>query len=278
MVSKDFADANDLLIGSSIVVNGWTLFIKGIFENVSLGEESSDGELKMSGLDNIYMPIKTSRTLLSLEDDALSTAIFTVDSYDNVDIALKEAGEILEEAGLGEKLAINSNAVQFENTVYSIEAVKDISLIGLFSAFGAGFIIVLSSMLVSVRGRAKEIGTMKAIGFSNSGIIKQFLIEGLIICIIALLVGLILISVTNNFLINNLVLQVADASTGRQALSDWEMQQLAAPDITENWQASMDYRTILYALAGSMLACLAGTAIPAISISRLRPADVIRFE
>ena len=45
-----------------------------------------------------------------------------------------------------------------------------------------------------------------------------------------------------------------------------------------NWQTSMDYKTILYALLASMLVCLVGTAIPAISIARLRPADVIRFE
>jgi len=278
VVSNDFADANNLTLGSSMVVNGWTIYIKGIFKNVSLKDEPSDGEIKMAGLDNIYMPLKTSRTLLSLEDDALNIVGFIVDSYDNVNITLEEAEATIEESGLGEKLAITSNATQFENTVYSIESVKGISLIGLFSAFGAGFIIVLSSMFVSVRGRAREIGTLKAIGFSNSGIIKQFLIESLAICIIALLIGLILISLTNNFLINNLILQVADTGAGQPGLYDWEIQQIAAPNITANWQTTMDYRTILYALLASILVCLVGTAIPAISIARLRPADVIRFE
>jgi len=278
IVSKDFADANNLTIGSSIVVNGWTIYIKGIFENVSLKEDPSAGELKMAGLDNIYMPIKTSRTLLSLEDDALTIAVFTAYSYDNVNTALEEAEATIEESGLGEKLAITSDAIQFETTVSSIETVKSISLIGLFSAFGAGFIIVLSSMFVSVRGRAREIGTLKAIGFSNSGIIKQFLIESFTICIIALLIGLILISLTNNFLINNLILKVADTGADQAAMYDWEMQQIAAPNIMANWQTSMDYKTILYALLASILVCLIGTAIPAISIARLRPADVIRFE
>ncbi len=278
VVSNDFADANNLTIGSSIVVNGWTIHINGIFENVSLKEEPTGREIKMAGLDNIYIPIKTSRTLLSLEDDALTIAVFTADSYDNVNIALEEAKATIEESGFGEKLIISSNTAQFETTVSSIETVKGISLIGLFSAFGAGFIIVLSSMFVSVRGRAREIGTLKAIGFSNSGIIKQFLIESLTICTIALLVGLILISLTNNFLINNLILKVADTGAGQAAMYDWDMQQIAAPSIMANWQTSMDYKTILYASLASILVCLAGTAIPAISISRLRPADVIRFE
>jgi len=278
IVSNDFADANNLTLGSSIVVNGWIIHIKGIFENVSLKEESTAGEIKMAGLDNIYMPLKTSRTLLSLEDDALTIVVFTADSYDNVNIALEEAEATIEESGFGEKLIISSNTAQFETTVSSIETVKSISLIGLFSAFGAGFIIVLSSMFVSVRGRAREIGTLKAIGFSNSGIIKQFLIESLTICTIALLIGLILISLTNNFLINNLILKVADTGADQAAMYDWDMQQIAAPNIMANWQTSMDYKTILYALLASMLVCLVGTAIPAISIARLRPADVIRFE
>lgn len=278
VVSNDFADANNLTLGSSIVVNGWIIHIKGIFENVSLKEESTAGELKMAGLDNIYIPIKTSRTLLSLEDDALNIVGFTADSYDNVNIALEEAEATIEESGFEEKLIISSNTAQFETTISSIETVKSISLIGLFSAFGAGFIIVLSSMFVSVRGRAREIGTLKAIGFSNSGIIKQFLIESLTICTIALLISLILISLTNNFLINNIILKVADTGADQAAMYDWDMQQLAAPNIMANWQTSMDYKTILYALLASMLACLAGTAIPAISIARLRPADVIRFE
>lgn len=278
VVSNDFADANNLTLGSSIVVNGWTIHIKGIFENVSLKEESTAGELKMAGLDNIYMPLKTSRTLLSLEDDALNIVGFTADSYDNVNIALEEAEATIEESGFGEKLIISSNTAQFETTVSSIETVKSISLIGLFSAFGAGFIIVLSSMFVSVRGRAREIGTLKAIGFSNSGIIKQFLIESLTICTIALLIGLILISLTNNFLINNIILKVADTGADQAAMYDWGMRQIAAPNIMANWQTSMDYRTILYASLASMLVCLVGTAMPAISIARLRPADVIRFE
>jgi len=278
IVSNDFADANNLTIGSSMVVNGWTIYIKGLFENISLKEEPTAGEIKMAGLDNIYMPIKTSRTLLSLEDDALTIVVFTADSYDNVNIALEEAEATIEESGFGEKLIISSNTAQFETTVSSIETVKGISLIGLFSAFGAGFIIVLSSMFVSVRGRAREIGTLKAIGFSNSGIIKQFLIESLTICTIALLVGLIFISLTNNFLINNLILKVADTGADQAAMYDWDMKQIAAPIIMANWQTSMDYKTILYALLASMLVCLVGTAIPAISIARLRPADVIRFE
>ena len=89
---------------------------------------------------------------------------------------------------------------------------------------------------------------------------------------------MILISLTNNFLINNLILKVADTGAGQAAMYDWDMQQIAAPNIMANWQTSMDYKTILYASLASMLVCLIGTAIPAISISRLRPADVIRFE
>ena len=280
VVSKDFADANNLTVGSDLTINGYTLNIKGTFENVNLGEETSDAEMKVSSLDNIYVPLRTARVLLSLEEDELASVIFTVDSYDNVDTVIQQTESTIREYGLAEKLSITSNAAQFENTVSSIESVKDVSLIGLLSAFGAGFIIILSSMFVSVRGRAREIGTMKAIGFSNSGIIKQFLIESLTICVIALVIGLILISVANDFLVQNFVFELAERSSDQpQNWEAWEANQLAAaPDITHNWQTSMDYRSILYAFLASILVCLIGTGIPAILIARLKPADVIRFE
>ena len=51
-------------------------------------------------------------------------------------------------------------------------------------------LIVLFVMLYTVRERTKEIGTLKAIGFSNSTVMGQFLIEGIVLSIIAGVVGI----------------------------------------------------------------------------------------
>ena len=45
-------------------------------------------------------------------------------------------------------------------------------------------------MLYTVKERTKEIGTLKAIGFSNSTVMGQFMLEGILLSIIAGVVGI----------------------------------------------------------------------------------------
>ena len=52
-------------------------------------------------------------------------------------------------------------------------------------AVAATSLIVLVVMLYTVRERTKEIGTLKAIGFSNLNIMSQFMVEGVILSLIA---------------------------------------------------------------------------------------------
>ncbi len=51
-------------------------------------------------------------------------------------------------------------------------------------------LIVLFVMLYTVKERTKEIGTLKAIGFSNSTVMGQFMLEGILLSIIAGVVGI----------------------------------------------------------------------------------------
>src|SRR3989304_7226340 len=57
-------------------------------------------------------------------------------------------------------------------------------------AIAATSLIVLLMMFYAVRERTKEIGILKAIGFSNWKIMSQFILEGVFISMIAGLVGI----------------------------------------------------------------------------------------
>jgi putative ABC transport system permease protein len=65
------------------------------------------------------------------------------------------------------------------------------TIIGAITLFGAS-IGLMNIMLVSVTDRTREIGIRKAIGAKSSTIMKQFLIEAIIICQFGGLVGVIL--------------------------------------------------------------------------------------
>lgn len=304
LVSSDFAEANNLDIGSTIVVNGESLRVKGIYKNVMLKNTSEGVMIMGGGIDNIYVPLQTAQKLLDKEG-IINRSTFTVDSYDNVEKVLASSEEILKREGYGDKLRVYGDTSKFEKSVSALEGVKNISKVGVFSAFGAGLIIILSSMFVSVRGRAREIGILKAIGSSNSGIIKQFLVESLTICLIALFLGLILTSFTNNYLVNNFILKKARESELKQQeeIFGFKIETTASgvksgafnfnegtpgtsdgigdnkiEDVLSQWDMRMDLKTILYSSVFSIVVSLLGTAIPAIFIARLRPAQVIRFE
>lgn len=98
----------------------------------------------------------------------------------------------------------------------NFEIYSNESLIGTVNSFtqyfkyGAGFISfisllaagigIMNIMLVSVTERTKEIGIRKAIGAKSNSILKQFLIEAIILCQVGGLIGIFLGIVTGNLI------------------------------------------------------------------------------
>jgi putative ABC transport system permease protein len=76
----------------------------------------------------------------------------------------------------------NAEAVVSQTQITAIEEVA--------VAVAATCLIVLVVMLYTVRERTKEIGVLKAIGFSNWSIMSQFMLEGVMMSLIAGVVGL----------------------------------------------------------------------------------------
>jgi len=83
-----------------------------------------------------------------------------------------------------------TNAAVFART--TAHAIQVVTRVGTWLAFGLMLIVVFFTMLLVVRERVREIGTLKAVGASNAGIVAQFLSEAVGLSVLGGLLGVIL--------------------------------------------------------------------------------------
>jgi len=137
-------------------------------------------------------------------------------------------------------------------------------------AVAATSLIVLFVMLYTVRERTKEIGTLKAIGFSNWTVMSQFMLEGVLLSLVAGVVGIAIASVAAPALSGLLLPAVSQGTFGRSFTS------MANPGTTAS--ITLTPQLILIAFGVAVLLGALGSLYPSWRASRTRPAEAMRYE
>jgi putative ABC transport system permease protein len=139
-------------------------------------------------------------------------------------------------------------------------------------ALVATSLVVLFVMLYTVRERTKEIGTLKAIGFSNWSIVGQFILEGVLISVIAGVVGIALASVGAPILTSLLLPHVSQGLFGGGGFG-------VAPSTAAQVTSSIPSPEImLLGIGASAILGAIGSLYPAFRAARIRPAEAMRYE
>lgn len=134
--------------------------------------------------------------------------------------------------------------------------------------------MILFTMLYTVRERTKEIGIMKALGFTNWSVMTQFMLEGTIISLIGGIAGAAIGSVGAPILATLVLPQlrsnIGTWSHGGHSSAPWasETPVVASPDI----------QLILLGLGLAVLLGTLGSLYPAWRASRMRPVEALRHE
>jgi putative ABC transport system permease protein len=158
-----------------------------------------------------------------------------------------------------------------ENAEASVASTQTTATIEIVIVVAATSLIVLFVMLFTVRERTKEIGTLKAIGFSNSTVMGQFLLEGVILAALAGLVG-ILIGVLAAPTLSSLMLSsTSTASTAQGAGFTGFLGGMTA-------SATLTLPLILAGFGASLALGAIGSLYPAWRASKIRPAEAMRYE
>jgi len=132
----------------------------------------------------LFIPIETFRSIYGV-DHGISWVFAQVDSADNVAAV---AQHLQETVGDVADILVPKSAAVF--TATTSRTVIQLTSTGGVVAFVLMIVVVFFVLLMQVRERAREIGTLKAIGASNAGVTIQFLTEALAFTLLGGVLGL----------------------------------------------------------------------------------------
>jgi ABC-type antimicrobial peptide transport system permease subunit len=186
---------------------------------------------------------------------AVASAISSLHPEMTVTTAQERLNALTQEQSNYNSLLANANST-VTNAQATLAQTNSTALEEIVVAVVATSLIVLFMMLYTVRERTKEIGTLKAIGFSNGAVLSQFMLEGILLSLFAGIVGIAIGSFAAPQL-SGLLLHLNSRATTSVTLS---------PEL------------MLLGLAGAVTLGALGSLYPAWRASRTRPAEAMRYE
>ena len=141
--------------------------------------------------DTILIPLTTSKYLN--EDTSINNILIKINDTTNIDKSTNEIENLIRKNyQIGADYFTVTSSTSILESMDNINNTLSLLLGGIASiSLIVGGIGVMNVMLVSVSERTKEIGIRKSLGAKKKDIMKQFLIESLILCLTGGLLGII---------------------------------------------------------------------------------------
>jgi putative ABC transport system permease protein len=168
------------LVGAAVIVKNTPFEVAGIYRRKgAVGPGNPD--------DDVYVPLGTSRFRITGED-AVQTISAQVAPGSDMSAAMVEIERVLRrEHGLAPGRDNDFTLLdrrQFLATQQETAQILGFLLAGIAGvSLVVGGIGIMNTMLVTVTERTREIGIRKAIGATRGNILRQFLVESVILCL-----------------------------------------------------------------------------------------------
>ena len=263
LLAASYARRHDLKVGSKLDLNGTTFTVVGLVKP-PLGGQSAD----------VYIPLKSLQTLAT-ETGLANVILVRATSSADVSNVQKEIEQTL---GSGAQVAsakqvadsINGSLVDAANLSHNLGLVLAIV------AAAAAFLLAVLLTLSSVGKRVREIGTLKALGWSQRLVVRQIVAECLATGVVGGLLGVGL-GVAAAALVGALGPNLSASTTTGGGDTIFGLGQALSRTATTSVSLDAPLTAALLALgfglalAGGLLAGTAG----ALRAARLRPADAL---
>jgi len=181
------------MVGSSISIRGIQFEVIGI-----LGEKGSQGSF--ANLDEqIIIPLETARYRI-FGTDRLRSATVQIDNPSNSSVAMIEIERVLRREHKIRPGGENDFQIRRQADLLATLETTTKTFTRLLAGIAAvsllvGGIGIMNIMLVSVTERTREIGVRKALGATRGTIMRQFLIEALVLCMVGGITGILVGSI-----------------------------------------------------------------------------------
>jgi putative ABC transport system permease protein len=291
VLPKDIVEGRNLKEGDTGVVllssNNTEYFGVGVGDEVNiLGSyftvvgvyETSD----RLGLSKLYMNISDAQAITDLEGQISRIDLYAEDQSHVTEI-VSEITSLYPEFYLTtyEERLSQLERMQgmyqttLENAETTLSQTQSVAYQEIGVAVVATSLIVLFTMLYTVRERTQEIGVLKAIGFSNWSVMSQFMLEGVFMSLIAAVVG-IGIAIIGAPVLSSLLLPSNNPSPtsgvpGRQTF-------IPGLSLSSTVAATPDLQLMLLTVGAAVLLGALGALYPAWRAAKTSPMEALRHE
>ena len=276
-----YGSLDDLNKDNSIIIGSWLASYLGIFVGDKINITTSDIKssiigsypksvsLEVVGIFELRAEIDQSLALIShdlaqkfksLKEETLSIRIKTSDLF----IADKIAYDsIPDNTGL-----VSSSWKETHGTLFeAIQFEKLLIGLMLFLIVGVASILVLSTIVMTVKSKEREVGILKTIGANNNQLVMIFFFQGLMVSMIGLVFGL-LIGLLITFNLNNFIAFI-ESVLQRNLLEAY---------FINYFPYHVDYAQILLICSLSFIFSVISSLLPALRVIKLNPIEILRHE
>ena len=276
-----YGSLDDLNKDNSIIIGSWLASYLGIFVGDKINITTSDIKssiigsypksvsLEVVGIFELRAEIDQSLALIShdlaqkfksLKKETLSIRIKTSDLF----IADKIAYDsIPNNTGL-----VSSSWKETHGTLFeAIQFEKLLIGLMLFLIVGVASILVLSTIVMTVKSKEREVGILKTIGANNNQLVMIFFFQGLMVSMIGLIFGL-LIGLLITFNLNNFITFI-ESVLQRNLLEAY---------FINYFPYHVDYAQILLICSLSFIFSVISSLLPALRVIKLNPIEILRHE
>jgi putative ABC transport system permease protein len=268
LLSLNLSDYYGLGVGGNIDIYGEPFAVVGIYQPASLGFIERE----------VYMNISDAQRITG-NTGKVSTLDVYADNASDVDTI----AEVIQTA-YGLSVTTEAERMQMYQTTLNnaestVSQTQTVAFEEIVIAIAATSLIVLVMMLYTVRERTKEIGILKAIGFSNWNVMSQFMLEGILISLIAGVVGIAIGTVGASTLTSLLLPHISMFRTQGGAGSFF-VQGFGNPGAigSQVTTAAPSPQLMLLAFGVAVILGAFGSLYPAWRASRTSPMEALKYE